>query len=76
MKRFINIGSLHASWYGHHDKTITSDDWADEKYLKGYVKTKYHAEKKLWEVYKKNQDKIEVVSLNAGLLLGSIISPE
>ncbi len=52
-------------------KTVFDEnDWAIPENSGPYEKSKYLAEKEVWDIYEKNKDKIKIAVINPGLVIG------
>jgi len=71
VKKFVYISCITTIVTSDRKNYIFSQkDWADIKQLNKMSLCKYLAERKAWEIYEKNSDKISFTSLVPGLMMG------
>ena len=71
VKRFVLISCITAIVTSNKKNYIfNQDDWADVKQLNNIARSKYLMERKAWEIYERNPDKIVFTSLVPGLMMG------
>jgi len=74
VKKVVITSSIASVMFGHADKICTEEDWSVETACSPYEKSKLYAERSVWEFWKANKDKIEIVVLNPGFILGPPLS--
>jgi len=75
VKKLIYTSSIvtQVKGFGKKGEHVSADAWADPETLDGYAKSKYYAEKELWNFYKDNKDKINVVTVLPSIVVGPIL---
>ena len=71
-KKVVITSSVASILAGNESKVSGPDDWSDETKCIPYQKSKLRAEKAAWDFWSHNKDKIDVVVVNPGLILGPI----
>ena len=65
VKKIVVTSSVAAIIYGHTKLNFNEEDWTDlDKKPSAYSKAKTLAERKAWEIYEKNKDKIKLTCIN------------
>ncbi len=59
---------------GNETRILDENDWSDVTKCFHYPKSKILAEKAAWNIYEKNKDKIQFVSVLPSLVLGPLYS--
>ena len=79
VKRFVMTSSIAAITQGHSDEKINEKYWSIiEKKTLPYIKSKTFAEKALWNFIEnlKDEDKIDVCTINPSFVLGPSLSSD
>jgi len=74
VKKVIVTSSIAAVMYGRADKICNEDDWSIDAKCGAYEKSKTYAEQAVWDFLKKHEGKIEIATVNPGLVLGPTFS--